>query len=229
MANTAKDVNCTDTVIKNTKNIADFRGEELARLLTIAGQQACAIEEIADQIKWRKDSAYNLESKKEEFSMAAVIIILLASLQVFALILKSETRMGLFFSIVIGLSAIYIIYKYFSNKRQKKIDANKEKAHLLTTEIENLKVDLDKALAKRSNIYFLIPPGYRYSLALNTMAGFIYNLRTSTWQGCVDKFEEQKHRWMMEKNSAEMYELQRQILLETEEIRCYAEKIYRFG
>ena len=229
MANTAKDVNYTGAISKNIKNITDFKGEELARLLTIAGQQACAIEELASQIKWRKDTAYNLDSKKVEFSIAAVIIILLALIQVLAFIVKSETKMGLFLSVVIGFSAIYMIYKFFSNKRQNKIDANKETARLLTAEIENLKVDLDKALAKRSYEYFLIPPGYRYSLALITMAGFINNLRASNWQGCVDRFEEQKHRWMMEKNSVEMNELQRQILLETEEIRCYAENIYRFG
>jgi hypothetical protein len=57
----------------------------------------------------------------------------------------------------------------------------------------------------------LIPPDYRYPLALETMLGFVKNLRASTWKECADKYEEQLHRWKMESNSDENLRLQREI------------------
>ena len=57
----------------------------------------------------------------------------------------------------------------------------------------------------------LIPPDYRYPLAIETMLRFVKNLRASTWKECADLYEEQLHRWQMEANSAENLRLQREI------------------
>jgi len=56
-----------------------------------------------------------------------------------------------------------------------------------------------------------IPPEYRYPLALSTMLGFLRNFRASTWKDCADLYEEQFHRWILEKNSAENVQIQTEI------------------
>ena len=57
----------------------------------------------------------------------------------------------------------------------------------------------------------LIPPKYRYPLALMTMLEFIRNYRASSWKECVEKFEKQLHRWRIEADSAENLRIQREI------------------
>jgi len=61
-----------------------------------------------------------------------------------------------------------------------------------------------------------IPPDYRYPLALDTIFGFVKNLRASTWKECANLYEEQLHRWQMEANGAESLQLQREIRALTE-------------
>ena len=85
---------------------------------------------------------------------------------------------------------------------------------IVTQEAEEWKIRLDNAeqvFEENRKIVTLIPPDYRYPLALTTMLGFVRNLRASTWKECADLYEEQLHRWQMEENSAENIRLQREI------------------
>ena len=59
--------------------------------------------------------------------------------------------------------------------------------------------------------FMLIPLDYRYSHAIETMLGFVKNRRASTWKECADLYEEWLHRRIMEKNSAESLQIQRDI------------------
>jgi hypothetical protein len=63
-----------------------------------------------------------------------------------------------------------------------------------------------EALIRQSRLYLQIPPDYRYPLAVSTMIKFIENGRADNWVTVVEKYEEQLHRWTMEKNSAEALE-----------------------
>ena len=90
----------------------------------------------------------------------------------------------------------------------------KKLLNIVMQEIEDLEKKLekaDRAAEENKKIIMLIPPDYRYPLALETMLGFVKNLRASTWKECADLYEEQLHRWQMETNSAENLRLQREI------------------
>ena len=69
----------------------------------------------------------------------------------------------------------------------------------------------DKVFEEHENVIMFIPPDYRYPLALETMLGFVKNLRASTWEKCVDLYEEQLYRWKMLENSAENIRIQSEI------------------
>ena len=85
---------------------------------------------------------------------------------------------------------------------------------ILTQEFEDWKTayyKAEKALVENIDIIELIPPDYRYPLALSTMHGIVRNYRATTWKESVDLYEEQFHRWIMEKNSAESIRIQTEI------------------
>ena len=56
----------------------------------------------------------------------------------------------------------------------------------------------------------LIPPNYRYPLALDEIYSYLANLRAENWKEAVNLYEEQLHRWQMEVNSEEALLLQAQ-------------------
>ena len=91
-----------------------------------------------------------------------------------------------------------------SQKNAKKI------LHIVTQEIEDLKTQYNIEI-ENNKVITLIPADYRYPLALETMLGFVKNLRASTWKECVDLYEEQLYRWKMLENSAENLRLQHEI------------------
>ena len=75
----------------------------------------------------------------------------------------------------------------------------------LTTIVENMTTEMEQ------NVVMSIPRDYRYSLALETMLGFVKNLRASTWKECSNLYEVTYHQWIMQANSAEAIRIQQEI------------------
>lgn len=99
-------------------------------------------------------------------------------------------------------------FGFCSKKNAKKMQA------ILLQEIEPKKIAYSKAekiLEENVDIIDLIPPDYRYPLALSTMHRLVRNYRASTWKESVDLYEEQYHRWIMETNSTESVKIQTEI------------------
>jgi len=66
--------------------------------------------------------------------------------------------------------------------------------------------------AINANIQYvnLIPPNYRYPLALDEIYSYLANHRAESWKEAVNLYEEQLHRWKLEENSEEALLLQAQ-------------------
>ena len=96
--------------------------------------------------------------------------------------------------------------------RLRSADNRKRFLEHYSKKIDKLRLALDKVIIEMNeSAAMLIPPDYRYPLALTTMLGFVKNLRASTWKECADLYEQQLHRWKIETNSAENLQLQREI------------------
>jgi hypothetical protein len=79
-------------------------------------------------------------------------------------------------------------------------------------EAEELKPVLNKAAIEvEGSAVMLIPPDYRYSLAIETMLRLVKNLRASTWKECANLYEDQLSKWKIEAKSEESLRLQREI------------------
>ena len=90
----------------------------------------------------------------------------------------------------------------------------KKLVDIFTQEVTDCKTRYDKAniaLEKNKDAIMLIPPDYRYPLALSTMLGFVRNLKATTWKECVNLYDEQLYRWQMLENSAENIRINREI------------------
>jgi len=96
--------------------------------------------------------------------------------------------------------------KFLSSKKFKTLRDSCDK------EITELKFIINSEVTEIENsAVMLIPPDYRYSLAIETMLRFVRNLRASTWKECADLYEEQLYRWKMEENSVENLRLKQEI------------------
>ena len=99
-------------------------------------------------------------------------------------------------------------FGHCSRKNAKKMQ------DILTQEFEDWKTayyKAEKALEENIDIIEFITPKYRYPLALSTMHELVINLRATTYKECADKYEEQFHRWTIEKNGAESIRIQTEI------------------
>jgi len=77
---------------------------------------------------------------------------------------------------------------------------------------EELRPALNKAAIEiEVSAAMLIPPDYRYPLALTTILGFVRNLKATTWKECANLYDEQLYRWQMLENSAENIRIQHEI------------------
>ncbi|MDR2532745.1 MAG: hypothetical protein LBC82_07890 [Oscillospiraceae bacterium] len=102
----------------------------------------------------------------------------------------------------------------------KKKRRNQIEKHTLA--VSSLQESTDKEISRYTDKILLIPPQYRYSLALETMLELIQSGRADSWEKCADKYEEQYHRWVMEQNSQESLELQKQTLAAVKSAKAYA-------
>lgn len=118
-----------------------------------------------------------------------------------------KETMGIF--IILLIVAVIIVPCFFILSLILKIFVKKP---IRLNKISKLQTKLDDKINQVANKLLLIPPQYRYPLALKTMSELVQSGRANNWEKCADKYEEQYHRWVMEKNSAESLELQRQTL-----------------
>ena len=87
------------------------------------------------------------------------------------------------------------------------------KNNLIQSDIHNAKTELEIAENNlNANIQYvnLIPPDYRFPLALDEMYSYLLNGRAESWKEAVNLFEETLHRWKLEQDSEEALLLQAQ-------------------
>jgi len=87
------------------------------------------------------------------------------------------------------------------------------KNNIVQPDIDEAKGDLDIAeeiLNAKIEYVNLIPPDYRFPLALNEMYSYLLNGRAESWKEAINLFEETLHRWKLEQDSEEAMLLQAQ-------------------
>ena len=96
-----------------------------------------------------------------------------------------------------------------------RLQSSKNMTKFLTSyakEAEEIKKELDKAAKEMENsAAMLIPPDYRYPLAIETMLKLVRNLKATTWKECSNLYDEQLYRWKMLENSEKNMRIQREI------------------
>lgn len=90
--------------------------------------------------------------------------------------------------------------------------SNSKKKRKLSQKIEKAQLQFDKEMTDLINnctAYIYIPGDYRFLTAILYMKKLVENGRASSWKECADLWEEQVHRWTMERNTAEATEYAR--------------------
>ena len=105
-----------------------------------------------------------------------------------------------------GLGLALGIFRYSSVRKKHWIYIENEwqKVVILSNEAE----------AKARKCVFLpgVPEGYRTQLALKTMLRYLMNGQAESWRDCSLLYDQQVHRWTLERNTAEALELQRRTM-----------------
>jgi len=117
----------------------------------------------------------------------------------------------------------FVIVWRINKKKKRAIAECDATVQACESEMQALNRQYDQLYQQSYTAFEAIPEDYVNSLALETMLRFIANGRADTWKVCVDMFEEQKHRWLLENNSAESLALQQRQLWETERTRINSE------
>ena len=95
--------------------------------------------------------------------------------------------------------------KAYMGENAQQVNVTKAERTLAEQDLANFEVVMDKISTECANdaVLQLIPPKYRYPLALKEMSSSVTNMLADSWKECAKLYEEQLHRWTLEKNSAE--------------------------
>jgi len=192
--------------------ITELTGTRLSEVLQNALQKAEPLERVTDQMVLASNRARALQAQRAGTNAKYGVLVLPGILLfIGALVAQSEAVVGLvmFFVAV----AILILLASSINKKHSTIITGID-AQLQSCEanIRALNQQYDWLYQQSYATFESIPEEYVNALALGTMTRFIANGRADNWKTCVDMFEEQKHRWILENNSAEALALQQQQL-----------------
>ena len=94
--------------------------------------------------------------------------------------------------------------------KSKQLQELFEEKGVLQRYIDYKRKPFEGALNAKIEYVNLIPPNYRYPLALNEIYSYLVNFRAESWKEAVNLYEEQLHRWQLEANSEEALLLQAQ-------------------
>jgi len=217
--------------LKSPRNILGLTPDELHSLLKIAHAEMKEVEKTlsraeetlaqAEQHKIMIDALNNKDPRKKysDYGLPETNNFAISPIGMLCIMVGLASSVLYMISPIVPiLGLIFLIYGIV--KMIKDMKKHKEK---LKHEIETKLAEADQIYAEAQQAIdsaqaaCLIPSDYRYTLALSTMLKFLENGRANDWTALADKYEEQLHRWTLEKNSNEALEYQRFSALKMEE------------
>lgn len=215
--------------------LVDYTPEELAELFTATSKEAAQIEAAMEPVEsMNRDIRILLANKPpEKMSGGAKFgygFMFFSIFGIFSLIVGAATSETVGGTVGITAFTLPFVFVYLMNKKKKQTYADWEiRLAALHEQVRAQDVVLAQTIARVADKIMLIPEEYRYSFALDTMQGYLKNFRASNWRDCMNLFEEQKHRWLLEQNSNEGLLLQRQMAQSAERAASSAEAAAFFG
>ena len=206
-----------------SQRILALEGDELLSFLREATKEAVQVEKVAEQMEsverdiriWQNQPIEGLSIGGRIGWWFVYYFLCAMAGGVISLVVGEGAVIFAIFGSMLILSPI-LTHK----KHRKKME---EAQNLYSANIVELKIklseignELDSTIDKACDKIWIILEEYRYSLALETMSNYVLSQRATVWKECVNYYEEQKHRWNMESNSAEAMRLQKQILMANE-------------
>jgi hypothetical protein len=218
----------------------DYTTEQLTQLLQTARQEAVQIEAAMEPIENMERDSRILQANEPPqkmtggakfgywwvFALPIIVILYIIGSAIDGDIVWNLLAI---FEIawLVGLAPL-IIRAMNKKKKQAYADWQARMAQL-HEQIKAQDVVLAQTIGRVADKINAIPEEYRYSFALDTMLGFLRSFRAATWKECVDLYEQQKHRWLLEQNSNEGVLLQRQMSHASERAAASAEAAAFFG
>jgi hypothetical protein len=221
-------------------NLTDYTTEQLIQLLQSAQQEAVQIEAAIEPIEsMERDERILLANEpKQKMSGGAkfgyywLYWFLISIPFIIMQLAGAEGVVMYILGLPFGLGAYiapFFIIRNKNNKIKQTYADWQTRLQQLHSQIEAQDAVLAQTIQRVADKINAIPEEYRYSFALDTMLGFLRNFRAAAWKECVDLYEQQKHRWLLEQNSNESVLLQRQAAQATERAASSAEAAAFFG
>lgn len=133
---------------------------------------------------------YETDRKRSKRSLVVICLYLFF---LGALVLCSDSNVTIVLSMVLACVGAILFAKYRNSKRYpKNVTFYENKA------AENRAI-ADKIAQENEAVLSILPSQYRYPLASNYIVELFANGRATTLPEALDKYEEQLHRWKMER------------------------------
>ena len=214
------------------KNISEFSDTELLNLFQCAKTEIIQVEAISEKIEsyerdiriWQNQPVEGLTFGMRVGWWFFYYLISASACGLAAALLGGLFNSASFISTVMMVTVfpcMLIVAPYLTFKKHK--NRIRDAENLYSSNIIALKNDLSKigetldcTIDRVCKTIWLVPEGYRYSLALETMTSYLTSQRAMCWRDCVNYYSEQEHRWTLERNSTEALRMQNQLLMVSE-------------
>jgi len=202
------------------KSLDSMHSAELAQTLSSAlaeAEEICGVTDQIERLEYYKNCLINHKSDYKSFKIFLLVFFTLGQFIMWLFTYESSVgtqNVCIVIDVVVLFISGFIARAYGEAKSHERAGRIQE----IDASIESLNARRDRAYKDHSVMFFTIPEDYRFPIALNTMLGYLNNMRESTWRGCANRFE-------VEKRHDRSEELQRQILQSSLATQEYAKRI----
>jgi hypothetical protein len=171
------------TNVTNPAELPLLNKDELLHFLNNANQEAELVQQEIDKIIIAQDRINQLQQQKNKATKISIPVLFIL----------------LICWVIPGI--IYAVVKSAAGNKYNE-------------EITNRMADADQAeksvqiVVANCKALQIVPSDYRTPLALRTMIKYISNGQADSWKECSLRYDEQSHRWTLERNSVEALQYQ---------------------
>jgi len=152
----------------------------------------------------------SFDRKNKNMSNSMNWILMMSGISLGIVVFLNSLDLNLIICIIVAVVVDIIVYPKIKRSEEKSLKNLEERQTKVKAECEQIDNDKQQLIKAVSNKIGIIPPNYRYQMAVQFIYDSLTNMRARDLTEAINLYEEQLHRWKIEAAHQQMVDLARQ-------------------